>query len=50
MYNSNMRDERTIRALTMDNTGVHVGEPLRQLRGILSGVPVPQTERQPGSS
>jgi len=42
--------ERTIRALTMDNTGVHVGEPLRQLRGILSGVPVPQTERQPGSS
>lgn len=33
--------ERTIRAFTMSNTGIHVGEPLRHFRGILSGLPVP---------
>ena len=31
----------------MDSTGLHVGEPLRQLRGVLTGVPVP---RKPGMS
>ncbi len=33
--------ERTIRAFSMDAQGIHVGEPLRQFRGILTGVPVP---------
>jgi circadian clock protein KaiC len=31
--------ERTIRQLTIDETGVHVGEPLRKFRGIMTGVP-----------
>ena len=31
--------ERTIRELTIDGRGVHVGEPLRQFRGIMTGVP-----------
>jgi circadian clock protein KaiC len=31
--------ERTIRPLRINADGVHVGEPLRQLRGILTGVP-----------
>jgi circadian clock protein KaiC len=33
--------ERSIRAFTMSDTGVHVGEPLRNFRGILTGIPVP---------
>ncbi|MBT2321839.1 AAA family ATPase [Variovorax paradoxus] len=33
--------ERSIRSFTMSNTGVHVGAPLRNFRGILTGVPVP---------
>ena len=33
--------ERSIRAFTMDDTGLHVGEPLRNFRGVLTGVPVP---------
>jgi circadian clock protein KaiC len=32
--------ERTIRDFSMDATGLHVGPPLRQFRGILTGVPV----------
>jgi len=39
--------ERTIRALWMDAEGVHVGDPLRQFRGILTGVPVPLNEQAP---
>jgi circadian clock protein KaiC len=31
--------ERTIREVGMDASGLHVGEPLRQFRGILTGVP-----------
>jgi circadian clock protein KaiC len=31
--------ERTIRTLEMDGKGIHVGEPLRSLSGILTGVP-----------
>jgi len=31
--------ERSIRELRIDSNGVHVGEPLRQFRGILTGVP-----------
>jgi circadian clock protein KaiC len=32
--------ERTIRRFTMRPGGVHVGEPLREMRGILTGVPM----------
>ncbi|SEA98299.1 ATPase domain-containing protein [Variovorax sp. YR216] len=32
--------ERTIRSLTLDADGIRVGEPLRNFRGILTGVPV----------
>ena len=32
--------ERTIRDFSMDARGLHVGPPLRQFRGILTGVPV----------
>ena len=31
--------ERTIRAFSMDASGLHIGEPLRRFRGILTGVP-----------
>ena len=34
------RHERTIREFQLDETGVKVGPPLRQFRGILTGVPV----------
>jgi len=33
--------ERTIRAFTLTSDGVRVGEPLRNFRGILTGIPVP---------
>ncbi|MDQ0034996.1 circadian clock protein KaiC [Variovorax boronicumulans] len=33
--------ERTIRDFSMTSSGLHVGEPLRHFRGILSGIPVP---------
>jgi circadian clock protein KaiC len=32
--------ERAIRELTMSDEGLTIGEPLTNLRGILSGVPV----------
>lgn len=31
--------ERTLRELTFNATGVHLGEPLRNFRGVLTGVP-----------
>jgi circadian clock protein KaiC len=34
------RHERTIREFTLDSSGIHVGEPLREFRGVLTGVPV----------
>ncbi|MDH6166258.1 circadian clock protein KaiC [Variovorax boronicumulans] len=33
--------ERSIRAFSMSEKGLHVGEPLRRFRGILTGIPVP---------
>lgn len=33
--------ERTIRSFSLDAQGIHVGEPLRNFRGILTGVPTP---------
>lgn len=41
--------ERTIRALTIDANGVDVGEPLRQFRGIMTGVPQYATSLRDGS-
>ena len=32
--------ERSIREFRMSSAGIHVGEPLRQFRGVLTGVPV----------
>jgi circadian clock protein KaiC len=34
------RHERTIREFSLDSGGIHVGEPLREFRGVLTGVPV----------
>jgi circadian clock protein KaiC len=31
--------ERTLREFSIDETGIHVGEPLRNFRGVLRGVP-----------
>lgn len=36
--------ERTIRAFSMNSTGVHVGETLKGFRGILTGAPINLTE------
>lgn len=33
--------ERTIRSFSLDAQGIHVGAPLRNFRGILTGVPIP---------
>jgi circadian clock protein KaiC len=32
--------ERTIRDFKLDGNGIHIGEPLRRFRGVLTGVPV----------
>jgi circadian clock protein KaiC len=32
--------ERTIREFRLESTGIHVGAPLRDFRGVLTGVPV----------
>ena len=37
--------ERSIRDFSMDEGGLHVGEPLRRFRGILTGVPTLVTEQ-----
>jgi circadian clock protein KaiC len=34
------RHERTIREFRLDSDGIHVGEALREFRGILTGVPI----------
>jgi circadian clock protein KaiC len=36
--------ERTIRDFRMTSQGIRIGEPLRQFRGVLTGVPVPIQE------
>ena len=38
--------ERSIRTFSMSNSGIHVGPPLRNFRGILTGVPVPIDDLQ----
>ena len=37
--------ERSIRDFSLSNTGIHVGQPLRQFRGILTGVPIALDDR-----
>ncbi|HZX92103.1 MAG TPA: ATPase domain-containing protein [Rudaea sp.] len=37
--------ERSIRDFSLSNAGIHVGQPLKQFRGILTGVPVALDER-----
>jgi circadian clock protein KaiC len=32
--------ERTIREFHMGTGGIHVGQPLREFRGVLTGVPI----------
>jgi len=34
--------ERTIREFSLETGGIRVGEPLREFRGVLTGVPVPE--------
>ncbi|HLP24351.1 MAG TPA: ATPase domain-containing protein, partial [Acidobacteriota bacterium] len=34
------RHEETIRELRMENTGIRVGQPLREFQGVLTGVPL----------
>ncbi len=41
--------ERSLRSFTMSSAGIAVGEPLRNFRGILTGVPVPVEEMRPMS-
>jgi circadian clock protein KaiC len=36
--------ERWIREFKLTSNGIQVGKPLRQFRGVLTGVPVPVTE------
>jgi circadian clock protein KaiC len=39
------KHEETIRGLYFDETGIHLTEPLSQLRGVLTGVPTEVGER-----
>jgi circadian clock protein KaiC len=41
------RHERSIREFRLEEDGIHVGEPLRDFRGILTGVPVYEGNDQP---
>ena len=41
------KHERTIREFGMDGGGIKVGEPLRQFRGVLTGVPVYEGTPEP---
>ncbi len=34
--------ERTIRDFRMERGGIHIGQPLRDFRGVLTGVPIPE--------
>lgn len=42
--------ERSIRAFSMDQAGLHVGKPLREFRGILTGIPMPVENPFPAMS
>jgi circadian clock protein KaiC len=34
--------ERTIRDFKLENGAIHIGQPLREFRGVLTGVPIPE--------
>lgn len=42
------RHEDSIRELTMDHKGVHIGEPLVNFHGVLSGIPILRGPQQEG--
>jgi circadian clock protein KaiC len=42
--------ERSIRDFSLSSSGIHVGEPLRQFRGILTGVPIALDDRDSRTS
>jgi circadian clock protein KaiC len=39
--------ERSIRDFAMSRDGIHVGPPLREFRGILTGVPTVRADQPP---
>jgi circadian clock protein KaiC len=39
--------ERTIREIRFGGGGIHLGEPLRHFRGVLTGVPTPEEGPEP---
>ena len=41
--------ERTIRELRISSDGLHIGDPLRSFRGVLTGVPQEETGPEPAS-
>jgi KaiC. len=36
------RHERSIREFALEEGGIRIGQPLREFRGVLTGVPVPE--------
>jgi circadian clock protein KaiC len=42
--------ERTVRSFSFTSRGIAVGEPLREFRGVLTGVPTREVEDQPQGS
>jgi circadian clock protein KaiC len=41
------RHERTIREFRLDANGIYVGPALREFRGVLTGVPTIEHDKQP---
>jgi circadian clock protein KaiC len=41
------KHERTIREFSLDDTGINIGEPLRDFRGVLTGVPTYEGSQKP---
>jgi circadian clock protein KaiC len=39
--------ERTIRELALESGGIRVGQPLRDFRGVLTGVPILEAHTNP---
>ncbi len=49
MKKRNGRHDRTIREFRLSDSGIHVGEPLRNFRGILTGIPTHEDPTRRGS-
>ena len=43
------KHERTIRELSLGDTGIRIGKPLREFHGVLSGIPTYRGPDQAGS-